>query len=78
MHICHSIIHAHKKFQRNKAYIKIIIGIQSRLSHIHWPLFEDEKEKALRQKVVIFTKKSCCSETFAPKWDVEQIYEYNT
>ena len=47
IHIQHSIIHPHVKFQRNQANINIVIGIQRSLSHIHWPLFKDEKEESV-------------------------------
>ena len=41
INILHSIIHAHVIFRRNRANINIMV-IGS-LSHIHWPIFEDEK-----------------------------------
>ena len=44
IHMRHHIRHPHVKFQRNQANVNIIIDIQSSISHIHWPLFEDEKE----------------------------------
>ena len=76
LHIRHSIIHPHVKFQRNQANISIVIGIQSNLSHIDWSLFEDEKEESVEIGGVNFHKKSCCFETFARKRDVEQTHEY--
>ena len=46
IHVCHSIIHPHVKFRRNRLEIKISIAIHSTsLSHLHWPIFEDEKEE---------------------------------
>ena len=66
------------KFQRNQANINIVSDIQSSISHIHWPLYEEEKEERVEIGRVNFHKKSCCIETFAPKGDVEQSYEYNT
>ena len=48
LHICHPIIHPHVKYQRNQANINNAMCIQNNLSHIHWPLFEDERKKALR------------------------------
>ena len=47
IHIRHYIRHPHIQFQRNQADINIIIDIQSNISHIHWPLFEDQKEKSV-------------------------------
>ena len=32
------------KFQRNRSNINVVLGIQNSLSHILWPLFEDEKD----------------------------------
>ena len=76
--IHNSIIHPNVKFQGNKLNNKIkIIGIQSRISHIHLPLFEDAKKESI-EIGVNFHKKSCCVETFASKRDVEKSYEYNT
>ena len=40
-------------------------------------LFEDEKEESVEIGGVNFHKKSCSVETFVPKRDVEQTYEYN-
>ena len=55
--ISHSIICQHMKFQRNRANINIVIGIQSSLSHIHWPLFfRMKRKKTLRSEVLILTK----------------------
>ena len=56
VHICHSIIHPHVKFQRNQANMNIVIGIQSSINHIHWPLFEDEKEERVKIGGVHFHK----------------------
>ena len=68
------------KFPRNQANIKIVIGIQRSLCHIHWLFLYDEKEESFVIGGVNFHKTSCCVETFAPKRDVhvQQIYEYNT
>ena len=65
LHIRHSIIHPHVKFQRNRANINIVIGIQSSLSHIHWPLFEDDKEESVEIGGVNFTK-SCVALKLLP------------
>ena len=78
IHIRHSIIHPHVKFQDNQTNINIIIGIQSSLSLIHWSLFEDEKKESVEIGGAIFHNASRCVETFAPKRDAEQSYEYNT
>ena len=75
-HICLHIRHPHVIFQRNQANINI--DIQSSISHIHWPLFQDEKEERVEIGGFNFHKKSCCIETFAPERDVEQSYEYNS
>ena len=72
IHIWHSIIHPHKKFRSNQANINIVIGIQSGISHIHWPLFEDEKEERVEIGGVNFHTKMHL------KGNVEQTYEYNT
>ena len=56
--ICHSIIHPHVKFQRNRVNINIVIGIQSSRGHIHGPLFEDEKEESLEIGGAYFHKMS--------------------
>ena len=72
--MCHSIIHQHLKFQMNRANNNIVIGFQSSLSHIHLPLFEDEKEESVQMGGVYFHKKSA----FASERDVEQTYEDNT
>ena len=65
--ICHSIMHRHVKYQRNRANINNAMCIQNNLSHIHWPLFEDEKEESVTIRGVYFLKKSFCVETFARK-----------
>ena len=78
IHICHSMIHPHAKFQRNQGNINIVIDIQSSNSHIHWPLFEDEKEERVETGGINFHKKSCCVETFVPKKDVGKTHEYST
>ena len=77
IHIRHHIGYPPVKFQRNQANINIVIGIQSNISHIHWPLFEVERER-IELGGFNFHKTSCCVETFAPKRDVEQNYEYIT
>ena len=35
-------------FEGIKAIINIVIGIQSSISHMHWPLIDDEKEESVR------------------------------
>ena len=67
INILHSIIHAHVKFLRNRANINIVIGILSGLSHIHWPIFEDEKGESFEIGDVNFHKKSSFYEKFVPK-----------
>ena len=63
----HSIIHTHVKFRRNRGNINIAIDIESRLSHIHWPIFSGEYEDGDEIGDVNFHKKSCCDEKVAPK-----------
>ena len=77
IHICHHIRNPLVKFQRNHANINIVIDIQSSISHLHWTLFEDKKEERDEIGGANFHKNSCCVETFAPKRDVEQSYQYN-
>ena len=57
IYICYSIIHLNVKSQKNRANINTFIGIQSGLSHIHWPLFENEKEESVEIGGVNFPKK---------------------
>ena len=78
LHIRHSILHPRVEFQRNKANINIVIVIQSILSPIQWPLFEDEKEETVRIGDINFHQNSYCVDMFATKRDAEQTYEYNT
>ena len=66
------------KFRRNRANVNIVIGIKSGPSHIHWPIFEDEKGESVELGDVNLHKKSCCDEKFAPKRDWEQTSENNT
>ena len=62
----------------NIANINIVIRIESGLSHIHWPIFEDEKEESIEIiGYVNFHKKSRCDENYAPKREWEQISENN-
>ena len=56
IHIRHSIIQPHVKYQKNQANIKKIICIQNSLSHIHLPLFEDEKEQCVDIHAVLELK----------------------
>ena len=74
IHICHSIIHSHLKYQRNQANINNVISIQDILSHIHWPIFEDGKEESVEIGGCYFHKKSCCVETSDPKGIWNKLY----
>ena len=65
------------KLRRNRANINIAIGILSGLSHIHWPIFEDEKEESVEIGDVNVHKKSCCDEKFAPRRNGEHTSENN-
>ena len=48
INILHFIIHAHVKFRRNRTNINKVIGLWKDLSHMHWPIFEDERGKPLK------------------------------
>ena len=67
----------HVKFQNHQANTNIAIDIQSSINHIHWPIFEDEKEERVEIGGVNFYKKSGCVKTLVPNKTVEQSYEYN-
>ena len=42
-----------------------------------WPIFDDERSKALKKEMLIFTKSRVAMESLPPKRDEEQTYENN-
>ena len=64
------------KSRWNRANKYIVIGI-NRLSHIQWPIFEDENEDIIKKGDVNFHTKSCCYEKSARKRNWEQTPAYN-
>ena len=44
---------------------------------MHWPIFEDERGKALKKEMLIFTKSRLAMKSLPPKRDEEQTSENN-